>query len=253
MNDTPTTTLLISWRNTEDNQLIWRAAIKRGWSVERVRGIRVPEVEADRILVYIESLFAPAMASQFGIKLVELTDDWLPRLPSEYRRRDVELTTLEQVSASDLPKFLKPPNEKSFPAKVYDSVDILLADYEPTTSVLSASPVEWAAEFRCFCLDGEVRTLSPYLRHGELSKLDGFSATEEELLDAKRFAETVLNDDRVATPRAIVLDVGTLVGSGWAVVEANAAWGSGIYGCDPDEVLNVVEQATVINDERAND
>lgn len=253
MTNNRTTTLLISWRNTEDNQLIWRAAIRRGWSVERVRGIRVPEVEADRILVYIESLFAPAMASQIGIKLVELTDDWLPRLPEEFRLRDIELTTLEQVSVADLPKFLKPPNEKSFPAKVYDSVDTLLADYEPTTSVLAASPVEWAAEFRCFCLDGEVRTLSPYLRHGELSKLDGFSANGDELLNARTFAESVLNDDRVKTPSAIVLDVGTIVGSGWAVVEANAAWGSGIYGCDPDEVLNVIEKATMRCDERSND
>lgn len=248
-----TTTLLISWRNTEDNQLIWRAAINRGWSVERVRGIKVPEVEADRVLIYIESLFAPTMAKHFGIKLVELTDDWLPMLPEEYLHRNVELTTLARVAESDLPKFLKPPNEKSFPAKVYESIDSLRADYDETSLLLAADPVEWSAEFRCFCLDGQVRTLSPYLRYGELSKLDGFSATDEELRDAKAFAEKVLSDERVEMPRAIVLDVGTIVGKGWAVVEANAAWGSGVYGCDPDAVLSVVENATVGCDERAND
>lgn len=243
----------MSWRNTEDNQLIWRAAIRRGWTVERVRGIRAPDVEADRILVYIESLFAPALASQFGVKLVELTDDWLPRLPEGYRLRDVQLTTLDRIDATCLPKFLKPPNEKSFQAKVYDRVDTLIEEYGPTTPVLAAGAVEWESEFRCFCLDGEVRTLSPYLRHGELSRLDGFSATAHELHEAREFAESVLRDARVQTPNAFVLDVGTIAGAGWAVVEANAAWGSGVYGCDPDEVLNVVEHATLTLNERSDD
>lgn len=42
----------------------------------------------------------------------------------------------------------------------------------------------------------------------------------------------------------VVLDIGTISGRGWAVVEANAAWGSGIYGCDPMEVLGVIRHAT---------
>jgi len=46
-------------------------------------------------------------------------------------------------------------------------------------------------------------------------------------------------------PAAISLDVGTIRGRGWAVVEANGAWGSGIYGCNPDEVLNVISQAVI--------
>ncbi len=46
-------------------------------------------------------------------------------------------------------------------------------------------------------------------------------------------------------PPAVVLDVGHLQGRGWAVVEANAAWGSGIYGCEPASVLRVVERACV--------
>lgn len=34
-------------------------------------------------------------------------------------------------------------------------------------------------------------------------------------------------------------------GRGWAVVEQNAAWGSGIYGCDPEEVLEVLRFAAI--------
>jgi len=35
------TTLLMSSRHTEDDQALWRAAIGRGWSVDRARGIRL--------------------------------------------------------------------------------------------------------------------------------------------------------------------------------------------------------------------
>jgi len=197
----------------------------------------------------MESLFAPTVAQQLGLELAETSMSWLPALPQEYRRRDVRLTTLAEVPNEQCPLFIKPPNEKSFPAQVYEDTDALLRDYEPDTAVLVASPVQWMVEFRCFCLDGCVRTLSPYLREGQLCRLDGFSATEDELEQARGFAERVLRDARVHVPRAIVLDAGTIAGEGWAVVEANAAWGSGIYGCDPDEVLNVLEHATVKNDE----
>jgi hypothetical protein len=245
MNSQKSTTLLMSCRNTEDNQLVWRAAVERGWSVERVRGLQVPTVESDRVLVYIESLFAPAIAQRFSLTLIQPPDNWLVKLPKEYRLRDIALTTLGDVADCSLPLFLKPPNEKSFPAQVYDNVEQLLVDYGPSTPILTSTPVQWEVEYRCFCLDGQVRALSPYFRNGKLSKLDDFSATEQELSSAKNFAERVLRDTRVTTPNAIVIDVGTLSTGEWAVVEANSAWGSGIYGCDPTKVLDVVEQATV--------
>jgi hypothetical protein len=237
------TTLLISARNTEDNQLVWQAAVKRGWSVERVRGIRVPELQSGRVVLYIESLFAPAVAQQLDLCLATPSQNWLPELPHEYRLRDVRLTTLGSIQRPDLPLFLKPPNEKSFPAKVYDEVATLLSDYDETTPVLAATPVTWEGEFRCFCLNGRVRTLSPYLRSGQLSKDDGFTATDHELAGAREYAERLLADCRVDAPRAVVIDVGVIAGKGWAVIEANAAWGSGIYGCDPNEVLNVLIHA----------
>lgn len=37
--------------------------------------------------------------------------------------------------------------------------------------------------------------------------------------------------------------MGRIDGRGWAVVEANAAWGAGLYGCDPEEVLKVLARA----------
>jgi hypothetical protein len=43
----------------------------------------------------------------------------------------------------------------------------------------------------------------------------------------------------------VVLDVGVIGERGWAVIETNAAWGSGIYGCDPKAVLQVIRRACV--------
>jgi hypothetical protein len=245
------TTLLLSSRHTEDNQQLWRAAIQRGWSVERARGLTVPEIDDRNIVLYIESLYAPTIAQKLGLQLLEPPFDWLPKLPEEFRRRSVVLTTLADVAANSFPLFMKPPNEKSFAAKVYPSADSLPADYDPSTPVLISEPVDWTIELRCFCLDGVVRTLSPYIRNKQLSQLDGFSAGEDELAEARYFAESVLHNCRSNTPRAIVLDVGIIKG-GWAVVEANAAWGSGIYGCDASEVLSVIECAVLNRNEHTN-
>ena len=51
-------------------------------------------------------------------------------------------------------------------------------------------------------------------------------------------------DLNIPMPPAIVLDVGLIAGQGWAVIETNPAFASGIYGCDPDAVLRVLRRAS---------
>jgi len=46
-----------------------------------------------------------------------------------------------------------------------------------------------------------------------------------------------------ALPPAFVVDVGLVEGLGWAVVEFNPAWCSGLLGADPAAVLGVLERA----------
>jgi hypothetical protein len=41
------------------------------------------------------------------------------------------------------------------------------------------------------------------------------------------------------------MDVGVIRGRNWAVIELNAAWGAGLYGCDPAVVLEVLRHAAV--------
>lgn len=106
--------------------------------------------------------------------------------------------------------------------------------------VLVAEVVQWEIEFRCFVLDRQVKTMSIYLWNGELQRDVQFYSSDDEQEEVLRFAQTVLADSSVNVPRSFVLDVGTISGRGWAVVELNSSWGAGIYGCDPKMVLEVV-------------
>jgi hypothetical protein len=238
-------TLVLSSRHTADDQALWRAAIARGWSVERVRGVEVPAIADPEVALYLEALFAPVIAERLGVELVEPPEDWLVALPEEARLRRVVLTTLGEARRLDGPIFVKPPNDKSFRARVYAGGSALPAEYDDAVTVLVAEPVQWRAEYRCFYANGAVRAASPYLLEGEHASARDYQAPPGELEIATRFVERLLRDPRVAAPPAIVIDVGIIADRGWAVVEANGAWGSGIYGCDPDGVLDVVRRATV--------
>ena len=238
------TTLLMSSRHTADDQALWRVAIQRGWSVERVRGIRVPAFVDDEVVIYVEALYGPTIAQALGVTLLEPPEDWLARLPAELMQRAVEVMTVGAARRLQRPAFIKPPNDKSFEARVYESGAALPPDLADEGTVLVSEPVDWRLEVRCFCLDGTVRALSPYLRDGVPARDTGYAADVAELAHAAQFTERVLAAAGPQTPRAIVIDVGELAGGGLAVVEANGAWGSGIYGCDPEAALDVIRAAT---------
>ncbi len=239
-------TLILTPRFTEDAQALWRAAQLLGWGVERLTSWKVSEElrTVPEPVLYLEALFGPVLADQFGLRLLEPAIDWLPRLPEEYRKRRVSLMPLREARTLPEPAFIKPPNDKSFPAQVYTGAE-LPTGYDEDSPVLVAEVVVWEKEFRCFVLDRQPCTLSVYLRGGELQRETGFEASDAELAEAEAVVRTVLADGRVDLPRSAVLDVGVIAGRGWAVVEQNAAWGSGIYGCDPVRVLEVLRYAAV--------
>ena len=233
---------LLTSRFTNDAQALWRVAGREGWRVERVRGIDVPADLDPRepVAIYIEPLVAPALAEAVGVTLLEPANDWLAGLPDDLLRRTVRAGTLGQARRLDAPAFVKPPNDKSFAARVYPD-GLALPEGDDASPVLIAEPVRWRSEFRAFCLDGKVLTVSPYLRDGRLAQQDGYAATDDELRQAWAVCERVL--DRGDLPRAIVVDVGEIDGRGWAVVEANPAWSSGLYACDPREAFRCVAAA----------
>jgi hypothetical protein len=242
-------TLVLSQRYSTDSSSLWRAALAAGWDVERVRGFAVePGLAGRDPVVYGETLFADAVMDPLGVAMLEPTEDWLPCLPERYRLRDVRLSTLGEACSLAAPAFVKAPDEKWLPARVYSRGVAIEADpgLSRDMPVLVAEPVVFEVEFRLFVMDRAVCTASVYVRGGEIASVDGeWPADPREEEEALAFAGSLLRDPEVALPAAVVVDVGRILGRGWAVVEANPAWASGLCGTDPRAVLPVIRRATV--------
>ena len=244
-------TLYLSPRYTPDSVAIWRQGIADGWIVERLQSrTQRPIPKSRAVAVYGEPFFAREVAASMSMALLEPPFEWLTTLPLSLTNRKIRYTTLAEGRLLTAPAFVKPADDKCFDAQVYESgVELPAEDHlDGSAPILISEPVTWISEFRCFVLDGDVVTLSVYLRDGELAQAeDGtWPSTDEEIAEARAFAELVLST--VDLPPAVVLDVGVVDGAGWSVVEANPAWGAGIYGCDPGAVLRVLARSCVLKE-----
>jgi hypothetical protein len=229
---------------------MWRAAVHTGWDVERIRGYEIdPALAAREPVLYGETLLADALAEPLGLAFLEPTADWLPGLPLAYRKRAIRLSTLGDARASTERSFVKPPDEKWFGAAVYATgAAIEVAEgMEDGYPVLISEPVHFEIEYRFFVLDRAIATGSIYIRGGAIARSgEGeWPADPADTTAATEFLEGMLRDPAVQLPPAVVIDVGRIQDRGWAVVEANPAWASGICDADPLLVLDVLRRATV--------
>lgn len=236
--------LVLPPRYSEDSISLSQAALSIGWHVERLTSWRAPEwLQARDVVLYAEPLFAEVVKKPLGIALLEPRLDWLPSLPSQYLQRSVQLTTLGQARSVSSSAFIKPADDKCFTAGIYASgAELPFPEgLEEETPVYVAEPVQWLIEHRCFVLNRCPVTSSVYMKNGIFT----LSQTEPEREEALAFARSVLDDEAIPFPPAVVLDVGQIKGKGWAIVECNAAWGSGIYGCDPVAILPILRRCCV--------
>jgi len=241
-------TLVLPPRYTPDSIALSGAAGAAGWEVERLASWRVPDWLVGRdVVLYGEPLFAAVVAEPLGVALLEPPFGWLPSLSLQYRQREVRHATLSEARLVREPAFIKPADDKCFIAKVYeDGEQLPNEDVLPgITPVLIAEPVTWEVEFRSFVLDRAVLTISPYWRAGQLAQTPEGEWADARTGEALEFASRVVADRAFDLPPAVALDVGIIQGRGWAVIEANAAWGSGIYGCDPAQVLKAVRRSCI--------
>jgi hypothetical protein len=227
-------------RYTVDSIALWKAAINAGWQTERITGWKISGTIEGDVAIYGEPLFAATIAEQLSLALLRPPFDWLIHLPQDLLKRNIQFTTLSNAVTSQDAVFIKPADEKCFPAKVYEDATTIpgLELLPKDTPVLVAEPVKWLTEFRCFVINSQVMTASIYAKNHQLITEDDVISTE--LDDALLFANQVLSKPEVTLPPAVVMDVGYIEGRGWAVIEANPVWGSGIYGCDPARVLEAV-------------
>src|SRR5580698_9606106 len=90
-------TLILSSRQSADAQLLWQACVAMNWNVVRAQGWQLPKIDGEDLAIYGEPLFVRHVAQSLGLELQKPPLDWLPKLPSKWRGRNVRLTTLAEA------------------------------------------------------------------------------------------------------------------------------------------------------------
>ncbi|GAA1528267.1 hypothetical protein GCM10009730_41850 [Streptomyces albidochromogenes] len=228
----PPRTLALSPHVTATGRALAAAARRRGLGCETLREWRAPDGPHGIGSLYAGPRFADAVAGGLGLGLLEAPADWLATLPYELTGRGIEFTTVARARALRRPAFVKPPNDKSFPARVYpDGSGLPGPDaMDDDTPVLVGDVVAFTAEYRLFVRDGAVLTGSRYAVRGVL---DVVPLEEDERRDeVVDFAALVLAPGVPPLPSAVVLDVGAVDGR-WAVVEATRPGRAGTTRATP--------------------
>lgn len=231
--------LLISPRFSEDSQKIWLAAGARGWEVTRLEGWRA-DVVGEVGAIYGETLWARVVASQVGRELIEPPLDWLCGVPENLLRRQVQYGELKNLKFQ-WPAFIKPADDKAFPARVYESWTFASHGIDLLTSgpVLVSEPSIMLMEFRVWILHGKAVTGSLYRHCDSIEREVALGFLSQAMEAAERCAKAP------NTPPALVIDVARTINGSWVAIEANPYFGSGIYDADPDKALDVLAAACV--------
>lgn len=239
--------LICSSRYTIDSQILRKAAQDLGWETLRLDGNTIPEwfdPPDDQIAFFYTAPAAFDIARQLGRQLTGCQSDWTCCLPPEFLLRELRQTSLKQALSGGERRFVKHSVSKAFPAQVYDDTSLTEATraLHPDSLVHVGEPVTWTHEFRCFVANQSIQTVNPYVYDGQIvaSRDSPAAVPQSELDQVQAFAGRVLTHPGVETPPAFVLDVGLIAGRGWAVVECNECWASGIYDCDPARVLETL-------------
>jgi hypothetical protein len=195
---------------------------------------------------YGSQTFCEVIAQQMGWTLKGNAFDWLAKIPFKYVKRKIHFMTLGEAKKITVRKFIKPADDKCFDAKVYEPGTFhpheIITDDSP---VLVSDPTHFDMEFRTF-VDGDrgnVLTWSNYIYYDQIAEPKYWEALPPGLVTPKSFVEALIDDLFVSGIETVpsVIDVGWSEKDGWSVIETNQAWASGLYGCDPLEVVRVLE------------
>jgi hypothetical protein len=234
--------LVLGSRYSDDARILSQAASMQGWEVVKLYSSTVPDDLRDKeCWVYAEGFLVEHVAQSLGLNLLRPANDGLASLGFEFLQRRVTFSRAADFKPLSVPAFIKPADQKLFPAQVYapnepiPGLELLHAD-DP---ILVSDVVEFVREYRFFILERTVRTGSIYWLEDHMPDVPvGYEGEGDPLwADAINFAQRVCTESFVQLVDSFVLDVGLLDTGAWAVIEFNPTWASGIYACDPFGVL----------------
>lgn len=209
-------------------------AWRRGWGevLPLGRFWDPPPLDASRVRLYGPDTFCLVLAQRLDLTLLCPPDGALAALPREQTLREIVLLPLSDAGALPFPRFVKSAVPKLFPARIYASrsdLDEQTRGLPQDTLLLASEVVRFESEIRCFVLDGQPVSVSAYEGRADLAV-------------ASTFARQVAGES--LWPETFVLDIGEIAGRGLAVIEANAAWGSGLNGCSASAICACIARAT---------
>jgi hypothetical protein len=110
--------------------------------------------------------------------------------------------------------------------------------------ILVQDPINFIHEVRCFVLDREVKTMSYYRKDKEFcpENIPNMPPENHSVWLQALVYNLTAPDMREITkfPNGVVLDFGQDDCGHWHFIEANEAWASGLYDCDPSKVFDVI-------------
>lgn len=216
----------------------------------------IPDLTNYDTIYWMGGLYAAQLQELgFAAQLCSPGSAWLAELNPEFTGRKITATTFKEMPEFSDRMWVKPAEAKvkSLALGRYSYSE--LKDIFLTNSLSGDIHLQWTDSFlnldyehRFFIRNGEVIAGSPYLVKGV-----GFhpGIDSSELFNAQEFAQHVETSNVGDTPPAYVLDVALdMDRNEWLVVEANRAWSSGFYGCDPMEALKAVETSCSYKEDR---
>lgn len=232
--------LILSPRNTQDSLTLLQTAFQQGWKVYKLANWRIPDnfEETDKIAIYGEPLFAKIIAAQLNKVLLEPMHNWLTQLDFSYTQRKIDYLPLKALEKISFPSFIKPPDDKLFPAKIYQSPQEILEQkhIDKEQYILTSQPVSFIKEFRLHILQNEILGCSRYAVDGKLD----ITCQDKDIKNAIDFTQSLIQNLSHTLPPVIVIDVGLLNTKQWAVIEANPCFGSGLYANPPYAILTML-------------
>jgi hypothetical protein len=211
--------------------------VAEGWEVHRAIRYRAPQTE-EPACVYGEVAFCDMMAERMDLGLLEPANDWLSTLPQELLKRELWCGTVADLGLVTDRVFVKPANDKVFSFGVYEKGSDVPTKYVDTSCpIIVSEVVAFDIEVRLHLLDGEVIAASQY-------RLVQPDVTEDQAIElATAFIGPHLKG--LDLPSSVVLDVGHIEERGWAVIEANQTYASGVYyQADPRAILPALLRAS---------
>jgi len=219
----------------------------------------------DREVWFSYGEFIPALedgflfwgAGKFALSLKQLFPErsfsspgaeWLGLVPPELSGRSVICESfLDAVAHVDEPVWFKFAELKhdgvkprSYRPEELLALLVAMPELAEVKSQWTTSHLRLNFEHRFFVVEGEVLTGSPY----HVDAVVGFEpgAAWRMFSEAEEFARFAARELVDQSPRAYTLDVALNEATGkWFIVEANRAWSSGLYGCDPGRALVAVQ------------